>query len=472
MADESCVKEMQDFSAHLNAKTLDHEDVAPEEKKRKTIEEDGSLLKVMAGGLLGNVLEWYDFSVYAAVATEVGQNFFPEGHKTVQIIAALTIFAGAFVMRPVGGVIFGWIGDTHGRKTALVISVLLMAFSSFLMGILPTYKMIGTTASVLLGILKLLQGLSVGGEMIGSMLFLCEFSPKEKRGFYGSTVLGSAFFGISLGVCVVALLRLMFSPEQMLSFGWRIPFISGVVLAGVAYWVRVSLDEPPDFKEMKEKNELSDNPLKTAIVEHWKLIVLVAGCNIIFTVTSWSLTAFLPYNYLSNDDLVLNTTPHAGAIATTLLFLLVPQILLAGMLSDYLKNRTHVMMVSIFYLGLLWVVAFPMFKHGSMFWTSLTYFGITIGLAGCVGPLSAWLCEIFPSATRFTAVALGYNMAQATFGGTAPLVLTAITQVDSTESNFFLGVYCAICAAISFSFFCCVLHMKQKQKKSSLVESG
>tara|TARA_R110002050_G_scaffold25299_10_gene67463 strand:- start:215 stop:1759 length:1545 start_codon:yes stop_codon:yes gene_type:complete len=417
--------------------------------EEKEEEEEESVLRVMAGGLSGNILEWFDFSVYAAVAGEIGQNFFPDNSKTAQTIGALAVFAGAFVMRPIGGIIFGFIGDKSGRKTSLVLSIMLMAITSFLMGIMPTYSSIGLSASIMLVTLKLFQGLSVGGEMVGSMLFLCEYSPKENRGFYGSTVMASAVIGIALGVAAVAFLRLIFSPQQMLDFGWRIPFICGVGIAAVALWVRFALREPPAFRKLEASGQVADNPVWTALRDHWQLVIMFAGCNALWCSSTWAATAFLPYTYLSNEDLVNEPTPHSGLVSTIFLCLSAVTICSFGVVSDRVGQRTSIMIWGTLFLGLTFPIAFALFNMGTIFYTSLGFVLIILGIGMVGGPLAAWMCEAFPSASRYTAIAMGYNISQACFGGTSPVILTTLAARDRSTWGASPGLYMS-----AISFFC------------------
>ena len=216
---------------------------------------------LVLAGAAGNVMEWYDFAVYGYFAATIGDHFFPSTDKFTSLIAAFGVFAAGFLMRPLGAVVFGHIGDRVGRKAALTISVLAMAVPTFLIGLLPGYATLGPAAAVLLVLLRMLQGLSVGGEYTTSIVFLVEGAGRNQRGFAGSWSGFGAVGGILLGSAVGALLTATFPQEAVDRWGWRLPFIFSLFLLGIAGWVRAQLVETPLWEGLRLQNRLSREPL-------------------------------------------------------------------------------------------------------------------------------------------------------------------------------------------------------------------
>ncbi|MFC1587680.1 MFS transporter, partial [Planctomycetota bacterium] len=231
------------------------------------------LKKSIIGGSVGNVLEWYDFAVFGYFAPIIASQFFPVQDRVVSLLSTFGVFAVAYFMRPLGGAIFGHIGDRFGRKKALQISVMMMAIPTFVIGILPTYSSFGVRASILLVLCRLVQGLSVGGELVGSISFLTEIAPPGRRGFIGSFANASAIGGIMLGSLVATALNGLLTPAALESWGWRLPFLAGIVIGGVGLWMRKALPETSDFEQMKAKNEISQSPV-TAVIKDMPLRIL------------------------------------------------------------------------------------------------------------------------------------------------------------------------------------------------------
>ncbi|MGD8562792.1 MAG: MFS transporter, partial [Desulfarculaceae bacterium] len=223
------------------------------------------LIRNTIGGAFGNILEWYDFAVFGYFAPVIGANFFPAQDKLAALINAFGVFAAGYLMRPIGGIIFGHIGDRLGRKRALQLSVALMAIPTTLLGLLPSYASIGVTASVLLVVLRLVQGLSVGGELIGSISFITEMAPARRRGFLGSWTLFSAIGGVMLGSAVATLLHWVLSDASLHSWGWRLPFLAGILIGGFGLWMRSGIKETPAFEQARRQGQVISNPVVEAV---------------------------------------------------------------------------------------------------------------------------------------------------------------------------------------------------------------
>ena len=387
---------------------------------RRTGPASGPLDRQAIAGVIGNVLEWYDFAVFGYFAPIIGRQFFPSDDHVASLLNAFGVFAAGYLMRPLGGVIFGSIGDRLGRKRALQLSIAMMALPTTLLGLLPTHAQIGVAAPVLLVLLRLIQGVSVGGELIGSVSFVTENAPPHRRGLLGSFSFASSTGGILLGSAVATLLGEIMEPANLYAWGWRIAFLVGFLVGGVGLWMRRSLRETADFARAREAGELARNPVREALrtmpgrILHLAALIVVVG-GVFYLLFVWWPT------YLTH--IITPPVPHA-MLANTLcmvaLFILIP---VGGWLSDLIGRRT----VLVAAMGGIALVAYPLFV-----WTDQGTFGpalvaqliFTILMGGAVGPIPAAMMEMFPTRTRFSAVAVGYNVTLALFGGTAPLICT------------------------------------------------
>eukprot|EP01083_Nonionella_stella_P298936 1014478_1 len=248
---------------------LTSDDIPIEIRTRSSCE----LCKSLIGAAAGNFLEWFDFAIFGLLADEIGHNFFPHNTQGVQLLQAFAVYAGAFLMRPLGGALFGWIGDKYGRLNALRISIFMMAFPTFLTGCLPTYHDIGITATVLLVLLRLIQGVSVGGEITGALVYVLEICPPNRRSLFGILVQVSGS-GTLLAIIVEATMRAVFTDEQIYSFAWRLPFLGGIVVAGFGIWIRRALPMSDDFLHKKEEGKLKGNPTLYVLWNN-KLIIFI-----------------------------------------------------------------------------------------------------------------------------------------------------------------------------------------------------
>jgi len=235
--------------------------------------------RVAAAGVVGNVLEWYDFALYGYLATIFAGQFFPSEDPLTSLIGAYAVFAIGFLARPLGGVIYGHIGDRFGRRRLLTLSVVLMGVPTFLLGLLPTYASVGILAPILLVALRFIQGISTGGEFVGSIVFLVEHAPQKRRAFFGSLANLGALIGGLLGAGVAWLMTALLPSAELYDWGWRLPFLSGIIVAGAGLWIRLGVDESPLFREMQNKGDIEEWPIRTALREHRKEIAVTAGLN-------------------------------------------------------------------------------------------------------------------------------------------------------------------------------------------------
>ena len=370
--------------------------------------------------VIGNVLEWYDFAVFGYFAAIIGEQFFPAEDQLAALINAFGVFAAGYMMRPIGGMIFGQMGDRIGRKRALRISVLMMAIPTTLLGLLPTYASIGITASVALVALRLIQGVSVGGELVGSMSFITEIAPPKRRGFYGSWTLFSAVAGVLLGSFVATVMHLIFDPATLAAWGWRLPFLAGFLIGGFGLWMRKGMVESPDFEKLEQAGEVAENPVVEALRHHPGQILHVVALVMTMAGGFYMLFVWWP-TYL--NTIVSPPVPHALLVNTVAMVALAALIPVAGLASDRF-GRKKVLVVSLVAFA---IVAYPLFMitdHSVMLAALACQLVFALLMAGVQGPMPAAMGEMFPTETRFSGVAIGYNISMAVFGGTAPLVCT------------------------------------------------
>ncbi|MBF0480401.1 MAG: MFS transporter [Desulfovibrionaceae bacterium] len=385
----------------------------------------------MFGGVAGNVLEWYDFAIFGFLAPLIGENFFPSDDPLVSLLGAFGVFAAAFLARPAGGLLFGYIGDRHGRKYALRLSVMLMAAPTFFVGLLPTHASIGTLAPVLLVLLRLAQGLSVGGELIGSIAFVSENAPPGRRGFYSSWTFASGYTGMMLGSLCAVLMNAALGHRAMAAWGWRLPFLTGVVIALAAIWMRKGLTETPAFEDMRACGRLNENPLADAVrlfpgdVFHAALLVTLVGGGFYILFLWWP--TFL-------DAFAGSGVPYAAALNTFSLIVLIVLIPLAGRLSDQ-WGRKRLLAWSSAGLALLSWPLFLLATQGGFFPVFAAQMCFTVLMGFYLGPIPAALVEMFPANVRYSAIGLGYNLSLCFFGGTAPLLATWLVRRYQTVSS-------------------------------------
>jgi MHS family proline/betaine transporter-like MFS transporter len=398
--------------------------------------------QAVSAAVIGNVLEWYDFAVYAYVAVYIAKNFFPQGDPVTGLLATFLTYGLGFLARPLGGIILGRVGDTHGRKTALLITIALMAVGTVLIGILPTYPAIGVAAPLLLVVARLLQGFSAGGEWGSSTAYIVEWAPKGKRGFYGSFQQTSVVAGLLLGSGIAALFATILTTEQMDSWGWRIPFLLGGILGPVGLWMRRTIDETPAYKKA------AATPV--AVTEDKTSPWLLAGRAFGFTIV-WTVCFYVLLNYMPTwSRQYLKLTPAAALWANTIgLFALMVFIPVMGILSDKWGRKPLLLACCVAYI----VLPYPIFSYlvGGASYTELILvqilFAILISMFSGPGP--AAIAEIFPTRTRSTWMTSGYALAVAIFGGFAPFIsVWLISTFNSPIAHSFYLVAAAIVSTI------------------------
>jgi MFS family permease len=449
--------------------------------------------KVIAASAVGTMIEWYDFYIFGSLATVISPLFYPSGNDTLALIAYLSTFAVGFVVRPFGALFFGRIGDLVGRKYAFLVTLIIMGVATALIGFLPTYASIGVAAPAALLIIRILQGLALGGEYGGAAVYVAEHVPDDKRGFYTSFIQITATLGLFLSLAVILIVQNAMSPEAFRAWGWRVPFLISIVLVAVSLYIRLRMKESPIFSHIKSAGMTSARPLKEAFTE-WpnlkrvliSLFGATAGQGVV-----WYTGQFYALFYLQTILKVNGTS--ANYIVATALVLGMPFFVLFGALSDRI-GRKRIMMAGCLIAALSYIPIYQamqraagsnvvtaisqrnpvtgaisltpqtvvdgvmrpaaevlpfrgiadLFRSGTA-WTLIGLIFIQLVFVTMVyGPIAAYLVEAFPAKIRYTALSLPYHIGNGVFGGLLPLIgLSVISQTG----NIYAGLYYPIIVA-------------------------
>jgi MHS family proline/betaine transporter-like MFS transporter len=401
--------------------------------------------KVLLAAAAGNFAEWYDWGVYGVVATIIAAQFFETGNPTVALLNTFAVFALGYLARPLGGIIFGRIGDKYGRKRALSLTILVTCGGTAAMGLLPTYESVGLLAPALLLVCRLAQSMGAGGEYASAIGFVYEHSPVHERSKNVSRLIATSFIGIMTGSVFARIATAIMGQEAFESYGWRILFLLGLPLAGIGFYLRARADETPEFEQLKRARAAAKevaSPLSDALRSTRKLIfvfmVLTASYALISTTITSYLTTFLKQTTgLSTDEAYTATiVSNIAVIAATLV---------VGSFSDRIGLRRLFIAGGVFVA----VAAVP-----ALFLAANGFFGGLIG-SGIIGvckgllavPALVALSQLFPVAVRITAGALAYNVVQAIFGGTGPAIGVALNELTNGPNGF--GVYLAVLAGVT-----------------------
>jgi MHS family proline/betaine transporter-like MFS transporter len=407
-----------------------------------TIIEDSKLKKAITAAAFGNAMEWFDFGVYGFVAYAIGKVFFPGADPGIQMIAALGTFSIPFIIRPIGGFVFGAIGDKFGRQKVLAITIIIMSISTFCIGLIPGYDTIGIWAPILLLIAKMAQGFSVGGEYTGAAIFVAEYSPDKKRGFMGSWLDFGSIAGFVFGAGIVVLISTLVGEEAFLDWGWRIPFLLALPMGVIGLYMRHALEETPAFQQHIDKMEKGDRealaagpkvPFKEIATKHWKSLLTCIGLVIITNVTYYMLLTYMP-SYLSHN---LDYPEDHGVliiIAIMIGMLFIQPII--GLLSDRIGRKPFVIFGSI----ALFFLAIPSFMLITSNVIGLIFLGLLIlaFLLNCfTGVMASTLPALFPTHIRYSALASSFNISIIICGATP----TAAAWLVEATDNLYMPAY-------------------------------
>jgi MFS family permease len=412
---------------------------------------NSNMKKVALTALAGTSIEWYDFFLYGAAAALIFPTaFFGEATPSTALILSLLTFAAGFIARPIGGIIFGHYGDRVGRKKTLVIALILMGVSSTLIGLLPTYAMIGVTAPILLTSLRFAQGLAIGGQWGGAMLLVTESAPSDKRGYYGAFAQAGAPVGVILANLAFIITSSLVSEESFYSWGWRIPFLASAILIGISMYIQLNLEDTKAFKElqaMREDHEgnnevVQRSPILEAIKKYPKRIALAAGAFLSIQVTFYILIAFLLAYGVSSAEISRDDMLAAVLIASAIM---VPCQFIFSSYSDR-HGRKGMFMAGAMLTGLWAFAIFPLVDTGN-FW--LIVLAITMGLifVGMMyGPQAAFFTELFSTEVRYSGATLGYQFGAILGGAFAPTIAAFLWN---NYGIFWVSVYIAFASLLT-----------------------
>ncbi len=393
--------------------------------------------KVLISGMIGNALEWYDYALYAQFATIIGKHFFPESN--IREILTFAVFAAGFFVRPLGAVIFGNIGDKFGRRIALAIGILTMAIPTAAIGLLPSYEAIGIAAPIILTIIRLIQGFSLGGEFSGCIAYIVENSSKEYRGLAGSAAFISMCLGMLFGTLTAALFRNIMDEASLFNWGWRIPFIAGLFIGLVGLYIRWHLKESPIYQAAKSTGNLSKAPLRDLLNNNMKELFIGMGIYLTVTVPFYIVTVYID-SYMQQIGYSAQIANYTNIVTLITMIIALP---LSAYISDKIGRKT-IMITGCISFALFSYPLFWIMNHASCSCSAILAAGALAFIAGFfMGPVPTVLVELFPTRVRFTGVAVSYNMSAAIFGGTAPMVSMILMKEfgDKTVMSYYITIF-------------------------------
>ncbi|MGF0238846.1 glycine betaine/L-proline transporter ProP [Rhodococcus sp. IEGM1300] len=415
-----------------------------------TIVDDAKMRKAITAAALGNAMEWFDFGVYGFVAYVLGKVFFPDASPSVQMIAALATFSVPFLIRPLGGLFFGALGDKYGRQKVLAATIVIMSLSTFAIGLIPSYASIGIWAPILLLLAKMAQGFSVGGEYTGASIFVAEYAPDRKRGFLGSWLDFGSIAGFVLGAGLVVMISSVIGEEKFQEWGWRLPFFLALPLGMIGLYLRNALEETPAFQQHVEKLEQGDREglargpkvsFKEVATKHWRSLMTCIGVVAVTNVTYYMLLTYMP-SYLSHN---LHYSENRGVliIVAIMVGMLFVQPLI-GFVSDKIGRRPFILFGSIA-LFCLSIPAFMLINSGKL---GLIFSGlliIAVILNFFIGVMASTLPAMFPTHIRYSALASAFNVS-VLIAGLTPTVVAWL--VESTNDLYMPAYYLMVIAVV------------------------
>ena len=426
-----------------------------------------TLRRVITAASLGTLFEWYDFYLYGSLAVFFGGLFFPKGNETAQLLASLATFGAGFGVRPLGAIVFGHVGDLVGRKYSFLITMATMGLSTALIGLLPTYEQVGLWATFLLVLLRLLQGLALGGEYGGAATYVAEHVPDSKRGYYTSYIQTTATLGFFLSMGVIGTTRILMGEEVFKSTGWRVPFLLSFILLAVSLYIRLKMSESPLFSRLKSSGQTSKNPLKESfanpLTRKYVLLALfgaTAGQGVVWYTGQFYALTFLQSALKLDWKTAYLLVSIALAIAT-------PLFIFFGWLSDRI-GRKRIMLAGCSLGALTYIPIFMAMKHFTnpqglpaadpaqvnhfMMVVLLTVQMVYVCMV--YGPIAAFLVELFPTRVRYTSMSLPYHLGNGWFGGFLPLIATAVTTSTWAQTTFGEG---ALYTGLLYPIVVCII---------------
>ncbi|WP_048786319.1 MULTISPECIES: MFS transporter [Pantoea] len=414
--------------------------------------------RVLIASLTGSAIEWFDYFLYGTAAALVfNKVFFPMVDPVIGLILAYLSFSLTFFIRPIGGVIFAQIGDRIGRKKTLVLTLSLMGGATVLIGLLPTYEMIGLWAPALLILMRVIQGIGIGGEWGGALLLAYEYAPEKRKGFFGSIPQAGVTIGMLMATFTVSLMTLL-SDEAFLSWGWRIPFLLSAVLVLLGLWIRKGIDETPEFKKVKQAGQLAKTPLRDTLTHHWREVLIAAGLKVVETAPFYIFSTFVVSYATTTLSYQKSQALEAVTLAALVATIMIP---LMGLLSDKI-GRQRMYAIGVFALGLFILPWFWLLDTGETWGIVLaTLIAFGILWAPITAVLGKLCSEIFSANVRYTGITLGYQLGAALAGGTAPLIATGLlAKYDGDWTP--VACYLMVTVAISLVAIFCASRVKRE----------
>src|SRR6476660_7676579 len=416
----------------------------PEEQEKAP----AGIWRVIAASTAGTMIEWYDFFIFGTLATILATQFYPAGNPTVNFLKTLATFAVGFAVRPLGALVFGRIGDMIGRKFAFLLTLLIMGGSTAAIGLLPTYASIGLAAPIILVLLRLLQGLALGGEYGGAAVYVAEHAPDGKRGYYTSFIQTTATLGLFLSLAVILIVRGVVGEDAFKAWGWRVPFILSLLLLAISYYIRVRLRESPLFSILKETGKTSTAPIQDSFGtwSRWKIFFTVLFGAAAGQAVVWYTGQFYALLFLQTVLKVPLVTSYV-CVAVALL-LGAPLFVFFGSLADRI-GRKKIMMTGNLLAALLYVPIYHAMKAYSSpvnaVMLTLLVFVQVVFVTMVYGPIAAFLVEAFPARIRYTSMSLPYHFGNGWFGGFLPIIASALV---AKTGNIYAGLAFPIVVAL------------------------
>jgi len=394
------------------------------------------------GALVGNIMEFFDFIIYAYLSKYIAINFFPHNNQFISKLLIFSVFASGYLTRPIGAVIFGYIGDKFGRKTALVQSILIITTATTCIGLLPSYNSIKLLAPILLIVCRLVQGFEVSGEQSGVAVYLSENVGINKNGFIGSLVLGSSYFGVLLGSLACFVVSFCLPEQSMNSFGWRIPFLLSIILGFLSLVLRVNGEESLEFKVAKNHNKLSEHPVYDTFSNQWKETILMILLVMSLAVPIYMYTIYLPNYLVDAIGMDLKKSLFLSTISLCFISGLVPVV---GKISDQFGNEKTLLVGLIASL----IIGYPIFvllSCGQPLCVIMGQccFGVVVSFIAA--PMLGVLLKVFPVHRRYTGVSFVFNTSMAIFGSTVPVI--SIALIEFSGNKVFPGVYLSLSSMV------------------------
>lgn len=412
--------------------------------------------RAVVAAVIGTVFEWFDFFLYGSLVAVFGRQFFPPGHETAGLLAALAAYGAGFVVRPLGALFFGRMGDRIGRKRAFLVTVSLMGGATVAIGVLPTWEQVGLLAPVLLVLMRLTQGFAVGGEFGGAATYVAEHARQDRRALYTSLIMATGTAGLLLALAVIGGVRAAVGPEAFEAWGWRVPFLLSLGLLAFAIWVRLSLGESPLFEKARAEGRLADSPLREVFRSrrHLRSMAIALVTLTMAQGAVWNAGQFYPLVFLQSAFQL-----DVGSASLLMGVVLLPSMLLfpfAGWAADRLGRRP----VVIVGLALATLLTLPVYRAlGAAVAPAFDFIRaaawlvlLNVPVAMVCAPASAYLVELFPTRVRYSAMGLPYHVGNGVFGGFMAFAATALATrfADPFAGLWYPTVLAAVCAVAAF----------------------